>query len=172
MEQVILVDNEDNEIGMKEKMECHMNPVALHRAISVIILNSNDQMMITKRAAGKKTWPDFWSNACCSHPRSGEAPEAAAKRRMQEELGFTTGLDLLFKFVYEAKFNSEWGEHELDHVFLGYYDGEVNVDPKEIEDYKFVDIDELRSDMEKHPEKYTPWFKLMFKRVLYNIGKV
>lgn len=172
MEQVVLVDNDDNDIGMAEKMECHHNPVKLHRAISIIILNNRDEMLITKRASAKSTWPEFWSNACCSHPRKGETPEAAAKRRMQEELGFSCNLEFLFKFVYEAKFNSEWGEHELDHIFLGYYDGPVRANHEEISEHKFVDIDELKADMEKHPEKYTPWFKLMFKRVMYHIGRV
>ncbi|HLC77295.1 MAG TPA: isopentenyl-diphosphate Delta-isomerase [archaeon] len=172
MEQVVLVDNEDNDIGLKEKMEAHKNPVPLHRAISVIILNNKDEMLITKRASTKKTWHDFWSNTCCSHPRKGETPEAAAKRRMQEELGFSCDLDFLFKFTYEAKFNNEWGEHELDHIFLGYYDGPVHANAEEIGDHKFVDIEELKHDMEKHPEKYTPWFKLMFKRVMYHIGRV
>ncbi len=172
MEQVVLVDNEDNNLGLKEKIETHKLPVPLHRAISIIVLNNTGQMLITKRASTKNTWPDFWSNACCSHPRQGETPEAAAKRRLKEELGFTTDLEFLFKFVYEVKFNDEWGEHELDHVFLGYYDGPVDVTPEEISEYKFVDIDELKHDMEKHPEKYTPWFKLMFKRVMYHIGRV
>ncbi len=168
MEQVVLVDDEDNDIGLKEKMDTHKLPVPLHRAISVIILNNKDEVLITKRASAKKTWPDFWSNTCCSHPRKGETPEAAAKRRLKEELGFTTDLDFLFKFVYEAKFNDELGEHELDHVFLGYYDGPMHVVPAEISEYKFVNIDELKIDMKKHPEKYTPWFKLMFKRFLHH----
>src|SRR3989344_2075598 len=171
MEQVVLVEKEDNDIGMAEKAECHHNPVRLHRAISVIVLNNNDQMLVTKRAALKSTWPGFWSNACCSHPRKGETPEAAAKRRMYEELGFACDLEFLFKFVYEAKFNAEWGEHELDHVFLGYYDGPVNADKDEADDHKFVGIAALQADMAKHPEKYTPWFKLMFKRVMYHIGR-
>lgn len=171
MEQVVLVDNEDNDVGLEEKNACHKNPVKLHRAISIIILNNKDEMLITQRAKSKERWPGFWSNTCCSHPRKNEMPEDAANRRLKEELGFTTDLDFLFKFTYDAKFNNKWGEHELDHVFLGYYDGPVHVAPEEISEYKFVDIDELKHDMEKHPEKYTPWFKLMFKRVMYHIGR-
>ena len=171
MEQVVLVDTEDNEIGLEEKNACHKNPVKLHRAISVIVLNNNGEMLITRRAPTKNTWPGFWSNTCCSHPRKGEGVESAANRRLKEELGFTADLDFLFKFTYEAKFNDEWGEHELDHVFLSYYDGPVHAVPEEVSEYKFVDIDELKSDMEKHPEKYTPWFKIMFKRVMYHIGR-
>ena len=171
MEQVVLVDKEDNDIGMAEKMECHHNPVRLHRAISVVIINNKDQMLITRRASAKERWPGFWSNACCSHPRKGEPPEAAVKRRMHEELGFTCDLDFLFKFVYEVKFDGTWGEHELDHVFLGYYDGPVHPNKEEIDEYKFVGIDELQTDMAQHPNKYTPWFKLMFKRVMYHIGR-
>jgi isopentenyl-diphosphate delta-isomerase len=170
MEKVVLVDAEDNELGLEEKMACHKYPAKLHRAISVIILNSSGRMLITKRSSHKSTWPGFWTNTCCSHPRKGESYEAAAKRRLPEELGFTCDLGHLFHFIYNAKFNSEWGEHELDHVFLGYYDGPINANPAEASEYKFVDIGELKTDMEKHSEKYTPWFKLMFGRVLDHLN--
>ncbi|MBS3051403.1 MAG: isopentenyl-diphosphate Delta-isomerase [Candidatus Aenigmarchaeota archaeon] len=171
MEEVILVDSEDNEVGLKEKFETHRNPVPLHRAFSVFVLNNKDQLLITKRSLHKKTWPGFWSNTCCSHPRSGEPVELAGQRRVEEELGFACKPDFLFKFEYSAKYDDEWGENELDHVFVGYYDGPVKPNEDEIDEFKWIDLGELRADMEKNPGKYTPWFKLCFRRFLYHIGK-
>ncbi|KHO47595.1 MAG: isopentenyl-diphosphate delta-isomerase 2 [archaeon GW2011_AR5] len=171
MEEVILVDSEDNELGLKEKMETHRNPVPLHRAFSVFILNDKDQLLITKRNGSKKTWPGFWSNSCCSHPRNGEPAELAGQRRLEEELGFTCELTFLFKFEYSAVFDRDWGENELDHVLVGYYSGDVKPNEEEVEEIKWIDLDELRNDMEKNPGKYTPWFKLCFRRFLYHIGK-
>lgn len=171
MEEVILVDSEDNELGLKEKSETHRNPVPLHRAFSVFIMNEKDHLLITKRSQHKKTWPGFWSNTCCSHPRANEPAELGAQRRVEEELGFTCDLDFLFKFEYSAQFDKEWGENELDHVFVGYYSGVLKVNEEEIDEIKWIDLDELRFDMEKNHGKYTPWFKLCFRRFLYHIGK-
>ncbi|MBI4174082.1 MAG: isopentenyl-diphosphate Delta-isomerase [Candidatus Aenigmarchaeota archaeon] len=171
MEQVILVDSEDNELGLKEKMETHRNPVPLHRAFSVFVLNDKDQLLLTKRSSEKKTWPSFWSNTCCSHPRNAEPVELAGQRRLREELGFECDLTFLFKFEYSAKFNEEWGENELDHVLIGYYNGTVKPNENEIDEIKWMDLDELRADMEKNPNNYTPWLKLCFRRFLYHIGK-
>lgn len=171
MEEVILVDSEDNELGSKEKFETHRNPVPLHRALSVFILNDKDQLLVTKRSNNKKTWPGFWSNTCCSHPRANEPVELAAQRRVEEELGFACPLDFLFKFEYSAKYDSEWGENELDHVFVGYYDGPVKPDENEIEEIKFVDLNELEKDMVANPNNYTPWLRICFRRFLYHIGR-
>ncbi len=171
MEQVVLVDNEDNELGVEEKFACHKLPVKLHRAFSVFVLNDKDQLLITKRSTLKKTWPGFWSNTCCSHPRANEDAGEAAKRRLEEELGFSCDLTFLFKFQYEAAYDNEWGEHELDHVFVGYYDGPINANKDEIEEINFVNLDELAADMAKNPDNYTPWLRTCFKRFLYHIGK-
>lgn len=171
MEQVILVDSDDNELGMKEKFETHRNPVPLHRAFSVFVLNDKDQILLQKRSRDKKTWPCFWTNTCCSHPRPNEPIELAAQRRLEEELGFSCDLNFLFKFEYSAQYDNEWGENELDHVFVGYYNDPVKPNENEVEEIKFADLDELREDMEKNPGKYTPWLKLCFRRFLYHIGK-
>ncbi len=171
MEQVVLVDAGDNELGFEEKFACHKNPVKLHRAFSVFIFNSKGQMLITKRSKEKKTWPGFWSNTCCSHPKVNEPIELAAKRRLNEELGFTCDLKFLFKFIYKADYDNTWGEHELDWVYVGYYDGPIKPNEDEIDELKFIDIDVLKKDMSAHPERYTPWFRICLSRVLEHIGK-
>jgi len=170
MEKVVLVDAEDNELGLEEKFAAHRHPAKLHRALSVFIVNDKNQMLIQKRNKDKKTWPGFWSNTCCSHPRKDEPVKMAAQRRLEEELGITCNLDYLFSFIYDAKYDSVWGENELDHVFLGRHNGPVKPNPEEVDDFAFVDIDRLKNDMELNPKKYTPWFKLCFNRVLNHLN--
>lgn len=166
METLILIDKNDNEIGFMEKEKAHQGEPPLHRAFSIFVFNSHGKMLIQKRSSAKKTWPGFWANACCSHPRKGEQLEEAAKRRLKEELGFSCPLKFLFKFQYKANFDGKWGEHELDHVFVGNYDGAIKLDKNEIEEWKFVAVEELKNDVKRNPEKYAPWFKLCFERVI------
>lgn len=170
MEEVVLVDSNDTELGLLEKYACHRRPPKLHRAISIFLFNKPGQMLITKRSGSKKTWPDFWSNAVCSHPRKGETPEEAASRRLMEELGIKTGLRHVFTFEYAADYNAEWGENELDWVFVGVYDGTPKPAKGEISDWKFVDIVELAADVERSPGRYTPWFKIALPRVLKHMN--
>ena len=165
-ESVILVDSNDKEIGYEEKYAAHRHPTKLHRAFSVFIFNSAGKMLITKRNCDKKTWPGFWSNACCSHPRKGEKTEDGAPRRIKEELGICVPLNYLFKFEYSASYDKMHGENEVDHVFAGKFDGEIAADKSEIDDWKFVDVNELKNDIRKNPDKYTPWFKICIDRVL------
>lgn len=165
MEMLILVDRNDKEIGHEEKEKCHYGRPKLHRAFSVVIFNSDGKMLIHKRSRLKKTWPGFWTNACCSHPRKGEKVLEAAKRRLKEELGFSCKLKFLFRFEYDAVYDDKWGEHEMDHVFEGHYDGPIKPDKSEIEDMKFVDIRYLKKDMKKQPGKYTPWFMIAFNKM-------
>lgn len=169
MEQLILVDEADNELGYAEKYETHKKPVKLHRAFSVFIFNDEGQLLITKRSSSKKTWPGFWSNACCSHPRPNEPVELAAKRRLEEELGFSCDLEFLFKFIYNADYDHDWGEHELDHIFTGHHNGEIKPDEEEVDEWKFAGTDTLKKDVLNHPEKYTPWFRIALPRVLEHI---
>ena len=114
---LILVDENDNEVGYEEKELCHLLPTKRHRAFSIFIFNSAGKILIHKRSALKKTWPGFWTNACCSHPRKGESLEEATARRLQEELGFQTQLIHLFTFLYHADYDGTYGENEIDHVF-------------------------------------------------------
>jgi len=171
MEMLILVNEKDDETGYAPKEECHIWPAKRHRAFSIFIFNSKTEMLIHKRAADKKTWPGFWTNACCSHPRKGELIHGAAERRLKEELGFTAKLKHLFTFEYSAQYDAKWGEHEVDWVFAGRYDGPVNPDPKEVAEWRFVPIDDIQSDIIAHPERYTPWFKACFDKVLEKLQK-
>jgi isopentenyl-diphosphate delta-isomerase len=158
-DEIILVDHRDNDIGSEEKDACHRLPVKLHRAFSIFILNSQCRMLIQKRSAIKKTWPGFWSNACCSHPRKGENLPEAVLRRLHEELGFTCPLQHIFTFRYKADYSTEFGENEIDHVFIGQFDGEVKPNRDEIDEWQFISLDVLSQDVAGNPEKYTPWFR-------------
>ncbi|MCX6815908.1 MAG: isopentenyl-diphosphate Delta-isomerase [Candidatus Aenigmarchaeota archaeon] len=171
MEQVVLVDKKDKEIGYEEKYAVHRHPTRLHRAFSVFIFNAKNEMLITKRSSLKKTWPSFWSNTCCSHPRRGEEVKDAAQRRLKEELGIFVPLNYLFKFEYSADYDKEWGENEMDHVFAGKFSGKPKPDKGEIDEWKFVNVKDLLSDIKKNPNKYTPWFKMCINRVLENMKK-
>ncbi|HOE17762.1 MAG TPA: isopentenyl-diphosphate Delta-isomerase [Syntrophorhabdaceae bacterium] len=170
MDELIIVDKNDNEIGYGEKDECHVHPARLHRAFSIFIFNSKGEMLIHKRSGSKKTWPGYWTNACCSHPRKGEGLEEATTRRLQEELGFTCPLTCLFSFYYKADYDSTYGEHEIDHVFAGKYDGDVRPDRNEVEEFAFVLTDALLEDVQRSPQKYTPWFKKALPKVLEHIA--
>lgn len=167
MTDVVLVDKNDNEIGLKEKFAAHKIPVPLHRAVSIVIYSPDkSKMLITERNGTKPTWPLFWSNAVCAHPFKGESYQAAADRRLFEELGFRTRLKEVFHFIYSAEMDKKlWGEHELDHVFKGTYGGTVKPNPEEIEEFKWVEVANLKKDMAKNPKKYTPWFKIILKKI-------
>jgi isopentenyl-diphosphate delta-isomerase len=157
MEEVILVDSEDKQVGTEEKMKAHQDP-KLHRAFSVFIVNPKGEMMIQRRALGKYHCPGLWTNTCCSHPRPGEDTEDAAHRRLKEEMGFDCDLKEIFTFTYKAEFDNGLTEHEFDHVFLGECDKEPSPDTEEVEEWKWIEISELREDMKENPERYTPWF--------------
>ncbi len=167
MTKVVLVDKKDNVLGFKEKFAAHKIPVPLHRAISIVIFNNRrDQMLITKRAASKPTWPYSWTNAVCSHPYPEETYQEAAERRLYEELGFKTPLKEILKFSYEAEMdNKVWGEHELDHVFTGKYEGPIRPDPDEVAGYEWIGIEDLKKDLKVNNKKYSPWFKIILERL-------
>lgn len=164
--QVVLVDEKDNVVGYKEKFAAHKNPVPLHRAISVVIFDKNkEKMLLQKRVGSKPTWPLFWSNAVCTHPMGDESYEDCAHRRLKEELGFDTELEEKFKFTYEADYDGEWGEHELDVVFVGMNEGEVKPNPDEVADWKWVKVGALKKDLRENLSSYTPWFRLIIERL-------
>ena len=167
MTNVVLVDKDDRIVGFKEKFAAHKIPVILHRAISIVIYNQDkSQMLITKRSAKKPTWPYFWTNAVCSHPYPGESYQKAAERRLYEELGFKTPIKEVFWFIYEAKMdNKVWGEHELDHVFVGQYEGKIDPNPDEVAGYEWIGVDKLKKDLKANPNKYSPWFKIILKKL-------
>lgn len=165
MEEVILVDEADTPLGKMEKMEAHRKAL-LHRAFSVFIFNSKGEMLLQRRAAGKYHSPGLWTNACCSHPRPGEETLAAASRRLKEELGITTTLTKLFDFTYRSAYDNGLTEFEFDHVFVGIYDDrDIQPDPAEVSDFCFRSSDDIQTDLQRSPAKYTTWFHLAFPLV-------
>ncbi len=160
IDELILVDENDFEIGFKEKFACHIGFGILHRAFSVFIFNSKGELLIQKRADEKMLWNGFWSNSCCSHPRRDEDIKDAAARRIVEELGIACSLRYIYKFNYAANFESVGSEREVCSVFIGRCDDEVVVDSDEISDFRWIKIPDLLQDIFLNSEKYTPWFKL------------
>ncbi|RKS90503.1 isopentenyl-diphosphate delta-isomerase [Flavobacterium limicola] len=160
-ENVILVNEKDEQIGLMPKLEAHEKAV-LHRAFSVFVLNSKNEIMLQQRAHQKYHSPLLWTNTCCSHQREGETNVQAGSRRLFEEMGFKTELKELFHFIYKAPFDNGLTEHELDHVMIGYYNEEPVINPEEVEDWKWMKIEDVKIDMELHPAFYTVWFKIIF----------
>src|SRR5699024_10054624 len=160
-EHVILVDENDRPIGTMKKIEAHRTAL-LHRAFSVFIVNDDHQIMIQKRAEHKYHSPGLWANTCCSHQRKGENSIEAGKRRLMEEMGFTTELRETATFIYKAPFDNGLTEHEFDHILVGHYNEDPHINPEEVADWKWVDIDALRKDVSENPGKYTAWFKIIF----------
>ncbi len=160
-ERVVLVNPQDEVLGLMEKMQAHENAL-LHRAFSVFLFNDKGEMLLQQRAAGKYHSPLQWTNACCSHPRENESYLDAAKRRLQEELGISTELTERFNFLYKADVGQGLWEHELDYVFTGEYNGDFALNPEEVADIKYISIDELKREIEEFPERYTEWFKIIW----------
>ena len=165
MEYVVLVDEKDNDVGLMEKMEAHEKGI-LHRAFSVFTFNSNGELLLQRRALTKYHSGGLWTNTCCSHPRSGEAPIDAAHRRLQEEMGFDCDLKKAFHFIYRSELDHNLIEHELDHVFIGKFDGVPKINPDEVHEYKYIDLDTLVQDVSDRPELYTEWFKICLEETL------
>ena len=160
-EQVILVNDRDEAIGLMPKMEAHEKAL-LHRAFSVFVLNKNNEIMLQQRAAEKYHSPLLWTNTTCSHQRDGESNIAAGTRRLQEEMGFTTELKELFSFIYKAPFDNGLTEHEFDHVMIGYYNDAPQINPEEAESWKWMAIEDVKDDMRANPDSYTVWFRIIF----------
>ncbi len=160
-EQVILVNELDQQIGLMPKLEAHERAI-LHRAFSVFILNDKNEIMLQQRAHHKYHSPLLWTNTCCSHQRDGETNIQAGSRRLYEEMGFKAELKELFHFIYKAPFDNGLTEHELDHVMIGYYNDEPIINPEEVEDWKWMKIEDVQNDMLENPDDYTVWFKIIF----------
>ena len=165
-EHVILVNEKDQEIGLMPKLEAHQKAV-LHRAFSVFIFNSENELMLQQRASNKYHSPNLWTNTCCSHQRSGESNIQAGTRRLYEEMGFTTSLKEITSFIYKAPFDNGLTEHELDHIMVGYYNEDPVINSDEVEDWKWMKIEDVKTDISLNPDLYTAWFKIIFKN-FYN----
>jgi len=165
--EIVLVDENDNEIWLGEKMDVHKKGL-LHRAISVLILNKKWEMLLQQRALGKYHCPGLWSNATCTHPFQNESNIHAAHRRLQEEMWFDTDLEEIFQFKYIAHFENWLTENEYDHVFFGYYDWEICMNPDEVADFKWISVDDLQKDIVSNPDTYTQWFKIILENYFSN----
>jgi len=162
MEKVILVDREDNEIGLMEKMQAHKEN-KLHRAVSVLIFNSKGEILLQKRAEKKYHSPLLWTNAACTHPRQGEENITAAKRRLKEEMGLISNLEKAYSFIYQVDLENGLSENEFDHVYFGISDEIPNLNANEVDDFTYVSYKTLIDDLNKNPNSYTSWFKIIVK---------
>lgn len=165
---VVLVDKDDRELGLMEKQQAHVAGL-LHRAFSVFIFNSKGKLMLQQRAASKYHSPTLWTNTCCSHPRQNESYIDAAHRRLKEEMGFDCELKYKFDFIYKANLDNGLTEHELDHVFIGTFDGEPILNPDEVMAYRWMDMEDLKNDIQNNPHNYTAWFKIIFEQYISHI---
>lgn len=161
---VILVDEQDNEVGVMEKMQAHKEGV-LHRAFSIFIFNTNNELLLQQRAVSKYHSAGLWTNTCCSHPRPNETIKDAATRRLFEEMGLTTDLTIKTHFIYKATFENGLTEHELDYVLIGHTQAVPVINPDEVHSYKWQDIDTIKQDLKDNPQHYTAWFKIAIEQV-------
>jgi isopentenyl-diphosphate delta-isomerase len=164
MEEVVLVNEFDEQIGIMEKMEAHEKAL-LHRAFSICVFNNNNELLLQQRAEEKYHSGGLWTNTCCSHPRPGETLLAAGHRRLLEEMGFDCELNPAFHFVYQAVLDKGLTEHELDHVIIGKYEGEPLPNPDEVMNYKWMSLEQITVDMKTNPYEYTEWFKICFQEL-------
>jgi isopentenyl-diphosphate delta-isomerase len=163
MVEVQLVDTQDNPNGSMEKLEAHEKGL-LHRALSVLIINTKKEILLQRRALGKYHSPGLWTNTCCSHPYPGENPTEAANRRLKEEMGMVAELEFAFKFQYKCDFDNGLIEHELDHVFIGESNDTPHLNTDEAMAFKWMSVEELETDMKNNADNYTFWFKWMIEK--------
>jgi isopentenyl-diphosphate Delta-isomerase len=164
MEYVLLVDEQDNELGVMEKLLAHQE-AKLHRAISVFVFNQYDELLLQRRAQHKYHSGYLWTNTCCTHPRPNELLEVAAVRRLQEEMGISCSLEHQFSFLYKASLDNDLTEHELDHVFFGISNNIPKPNPDEVSDWKYMDIKTIETEIMLYPDRFTEWFKLIFEKI-------
>lgn len=162
-EQVILVNENDEKIGLMPKQEAHEKG-ALHRAFSIFIFNDNNELMLQQRALHKYHSPGLWTNTCCSHQRDGETSLEAGKRRLFEEMGFSTDLKETTSFIYKAPFDNGLTEHELDHILVGNFEKTPEINTEEVASWKWMHLEDVKKDIQNNPEIYTAWFKIIFDK--------
>lgn len=169
MDNVVLVNESDQEIGVMEKIEAHRKGL-LHRAFSVFVFNDNNELLLQKRAKCKYHSGGLWTNTCCSHPKPNENVIDAAKRRLKEEMGFETEVDNHYSFIYKTALDNELTEHELDYVLTGKYNDVPKLNAEEAEDYKYIDLNTLEKWMSAKPNEFTVWFKIAYPELKKRLG--
>lgn len=162
-EKVIIVDKNDNQIGLMPKLDAHKKGI-LHRAFSVFVLNNNNEIMLQKRAYNKYHSGGLWTNTCCSHQREGENSIEAGKRRLLEEMGFETELKIITSFIYKVEFENGLTEHELDYLLIGKFLKSPVINKQEVADWKWMKIELITDDIKLNPNNYTSWFKIIFDK--------
>ena len=167
MEFVVLVDENDRQIGLMEKQAAHITP-HLHRAFSIFLFNSKGELLMQQRALSKYHSHGLWTNTCCSHPRDGETLAEATSRRLMEEMGMTCEMHEVYTFIYKAPVGQGLIEHEFDHVWIGQSDEEPQINREEVESWKYVSLNALKDDIRLHPELYTEWFKINFEEMSHH----
>ena len=170
MEYVILVDENDHQIGLMEKHAAHIGP-HLHRAFSIFVFNSKGELLLQQRALSKYHSPGLWTNTCCSHPRDGETLEQATSRRLSEEMGMTCETEEAYTFIYQAPVGEGLTEYELDHVWIGVSDDVPFINKEEVESWKYMSLDDIAADIQTYPENYTEWFKITFDSLVNHISQ-
>lgn len=168
--EVVLVNEFDETIGTLEKLKAHENG-NLHRAVSVVIFNSKNEMLLQRRAATKYHSAGLWTNAACTHPYLNEMPQSAAQRRLNEEMGINSNLNFAFKFIYYAVLDNGLIEHELDYVYYGITDSRPVLNEEEADNFKYVNLSLLQKDIEKNSSQYTEWFKILLPKLKINFNE-
>ena len=168
-ELVILVDENDNKVGLMPKMEAHEKAL-LHRAFSVFVFNDDNELMLQRRALNKYHSPGLWTNTCCSHQRDGETNIEAGVRRLQEEMGFSVPLREAMSFIYKAPFDNGLTEHEYDYILLGEFNAVPDINPAEVAEWKWMKLEDVKEDMQTNPGIYTEWFKIIFDQFYNHIA--
>lgn len=168
-EQVILVNERDEKIGLMPKLEAHQKGI-LHRAFSVFIINDNNELMLQQRAMNKYHSPGLWTNTCCSHQRDGETSVEAGKRRLEEEMGFNTPLKETGSIIYKASFDNGLTEHELDHILIGNFNGIPEINQAEVSSWKWMTLEQIQKDIRINPDDYTAWFKIIIDKFHQNFS--
>ena len=167
-EQVVLISEKDEVLGLMDKLQAHENGL-LHRAFSVFLFNEKGELLLQKRAAEKYHSPNQWTNAVCSHPRMNETYIEGAERRLREELGINAHLTPKFHFIYKADVGGNLWEHELDHVFTGSFEGEFKLNPEEVSEVRYISMDALDEEMKNNPEHFTEWFKIILQEYKHHL---
>ena len=159
---VILVDEKDFKIGLMDKLEAHEKGL-LHRAFSVFVFNSQNELLLQRRAFGKYHSEGLWTNTCCSHPIDGETLIEAGQRRLMEEMGIDCELTESFSFTYRALLDNGLTEYELDHVLIGHSDETPHLNTNEVMSFKWLSLEKIKKEIELHPKLYTEWFKIILE---------
>ena len=168
-QKVVLVDKDDNKLGMSEVMSAHLGQGQLHRAVSVLLFRfagGEPEILLQKRSSTKPLWPLYWTNTICTHPRDKETYAACAIRRLKEEMGIEfpfNRLKFVYRLLYRAKYSDDLSENELDSVFAGMWDGIPQINPKEAAGYRWERLDQIKNAVKQNQLEVTPWFKLMLK---------